>query len=1302
VNPGTTVAERFVIEREAGAGGMGTIFRAVDRLDGAAVALKVLRGDKAIDIERFEREGAILADLRHPGVVRYVAHGITPAGERYLAMEWLEGEDLAARISRQGLSVSDSLQLMRRTVAALAFAHARGMVHRDIKPSNIFLVGGDVDNIKIVDFGIARISRQHQRLTGTGVVLGTPGYIAPEQLDSPGESDPRSDVFSLGCVLFECLTGRPAFQGAHVMAVLAKILLQETPRVREVRPDLPEALDLLVSRMMAKDRAERLPDAAAVEHEIASLGEIDLGPPASAGTAARDAPTLAAGSDRGPISITRNEARLVTVIFAGDPDADGSMSAKPHVPAELVAALDAYGGRLTELPDRSLIITQWGAGGAVDRAERAAQCAVTLRAYLPDVSICVATGRGLVSARVVEGEIIDRGVRMLRGTRRGAIKLDDVSGGMLGTRIQVVRKGSGYVLRGERVEQAATPLLLGKPTALLGRTRELSTLEAVLTGCVTEPVASAVLVTGAAGTGKSRLRREFVEKVRLRGEPLEIINGWADSLLPGTPFGIIADAIRRAAEIHDGEALDAKRRKLAERLGRVASGHDLATIAPFLGELIGVPFPDQDDKALRAARENAMLMGDAMRAAWEDWLAKECDAHPVLLILEDLHWSDAASVHLIDSTLRNLRDLPLMVLVLARPEVHTLFPGLWAEREVQTIKLGPLARKASERLVRDALGAAVSPEIVVRVLDRADGNPFYLEELVRAVAAGREDALPDSVLGTVEARLDAEGSEAKRVLRAASVFGDRFSKAAVAWLLGGELHRRDVNEWLDALAAHELVTRAGGREASGDTDYVFRHTLVREAAYAMLTDDDRTLGHRLAGEWLEQHGSSDATAMAEHFRRGGEPGRSVRWYRRAAEQALEANELTVAIDRAELGVSCGAAGEDLGWLRLVEAEACVWRGELAPAEERGLEAIRLLPEGSPARFRAITQVIIAAGKQGGFDRVERWAASVPDEPAVGARGAQLACLSWAALYLILGGRYPAADALLAKIGDPGQLPPQAAGLLQQTRAFRAVYTGDSAASREGLLAALAAFDETGDRRNACSIRANLGFILAELGDFQGAEEALRTALADADRMGLHDVAPAALHNLGHVVAYCGRLDEARTLEQRAVEAFVQQGDPRLLGMARTYVAKIALLSGDLATAEREARAASEALRVAPPARPAAVAVLARALLELGRPAEALPIAREAFEALESLGMIEEGESLVRLVYAEALQAAGPTEEFAAAVASARDHLLARAAKISDPGWRQRFLTAVPDNARTLALAGEAGGGRERASVAPPA
>nr|WP_233561216.1 hypothetical protein [Sorangium cellulosum] len=274
----------------------------------------------------------------------------------------------------------------------------------------------------------------------------------------------------------------------------------------------------------------------------------------------------------------------------------------------------------------------------------------------------------------------------------------------------------------------------------------------------------------------------------------------------------------------------------------------------------------------------------------------------------------------------------------------------------------------------------------------------------------------------------------------------------------------------------------------------------------------------------------------------------------------------------------------------------------------------------------------------------------------------------------------------AVAGEKAGLEPQAAGLYQQVRAIRAQTRGDIGAALSGLTAALPAFEQAGDRRNACSVRANLGFLYGELGDFEVAESALRTALAAAQRMGLDDVETAALQNLGYVIAHLGQLEEAKQLEQRAAAAFHQQGDRRMEGVALMYLAQILLRSGDPAGAEREARAAVEALKVAPPLRAAAVAVLSRALLAQGRGEEALPAAREAFAQLEEAGSLEEGESLVRLAYAEALAAAGAAREAAEALAAAREQLLSRAAKISDPTFRERFLTCVPDNARTLALA----------------
>src|SRR5262249_4258990 len=158
-------------------------------------------------------------ELHHPGIVRYVAHGFTSAEQPYLAMEWLEGEDLSVRLGHHPMTIRQTVTLAQRIADALGAAHDRGLVHRDVKPSNIFLPAGQVERAKIIDFGIVRMGRSARPSTRTGLMLGTPGYMSPEQARGMRGVDCRADIFALGCVLFQCLTGEPAFSGDDEMAV---------------------------------------------------------------------------------------------------------------------------------------------------------------------------------------------------------------------------------------------------------------------------------------------------------------------------------------------------------------------------------------------------------------------------------------------------------------------------------------------------------------------------------------------------------------------------------------------------------------------------------------------------------------------------------------------------------------------------------------------------------------------------------------------------------------------------------------------------------------------------------------------------------------------------------------------------------------------------------------------------------------------------------------------------------------------------------------------------------------------------
>ncbi|MGK3966588.1 serine/threonine-protein kinase [Sorangium sp. So ce1667] len=285
------VADRFEIDTLLGEGGMGVVFEAWDREARRSVALKLLRDVDEATSARFDREAEALAALSHPGIVGYVAHGTTALGERYLAMERLVGVTLAARLAEGPLGVRDAARVGHGVAAALAAAHEKGLVHRDIKPSNIFLENGSVERVKLLDFGLAR-GKDAPAVTGAGSLVGTPSYMAPEQVRGAGSPDARTDLFALGAVLFECLTGRAPFTGADTEAVLVKILVERPPAVRELRPLTPPALEALVARMLSKDPAGRPASAAEVARELAALlADRDLGaaPAAAAGDPAEAA-----------------------------------------------------------------------------------------------------------------------------------------------------------------------------------------------------------------------------------------------------------------------------------------------------------------------------------------------------------------------------------------------------------------------------------------------------------------------------------------------------------------------------------------------------------------------------------------------------------------------------------------------------------------------------------------------------------------------------------------------------------------------------------------------------------------------------------------------------------------------------------------------------------------------------------------------------------------------------------------------------------------------------------------------------
>ena len=1291
---GELVAERFEIAAEAGSGGMSIVYRARDKHTGGLVALKVLQGAEPL-AARFARESRVLAELSHPGIVRYVAHGTTAAGQRYLAMEWLDGEDLAERLVHAGLTARQSVTLCTRVAEALGFAHARGVVHRDVKPSNLFLPERQVERVKVLDFGIARQQQPTESfdMTMTGTRLGTPAYMSPEQARGLAELDARVDVFALGCVLFECLSGQKAFSGEDAMALTAKILLEEPPKLRELGCDVPVELEELVASMLAKDPAARPSDGAEVARRLSALPPLDDKRPSLTPSAA---------------AIGGGERRFLAVVMARGAHGD-------HDDIKRIVA--AHGGHFERIADGSIVVTIAGSGAATDLAAQAARCALAMRAALYGGLVALATGRGLMSARLPLGEVIERAVRLVRagmradatlvsekadtGERSGAspptnavaVRLDETSAGLLDVRFDVGGDSEGLALRAERTMVESSRTLLGRPTPCVGREAELGSLMALFSAAVDEPQARAALVTAPAGVGKSRLRYELVLKLRARPEPLEIWMGRCDPMSAGAPFALLADVIRRVTGLFEGEPLGVRQKKLRARLARHVPEIDLGRIAAFIGEIVATPFPDDDDLQLRAARRDPTLMGDQMRRAWEDWLAFECAGQPVVLVLEDLHWGDLPTVRFIDAALRNLRDQPLFVLALARPDVHEQFPRLWAERDVSEIRLGELGRKAAERLAKQVLGADLDADELARIVERAAGNAFYLEELIRAAAEGKGEALPETVLAMVQTRIERMEPAARHILRAASLFGQLFWRGGLRALLGDTTEATQLDGWLSHLVEREVISARPDRRFPDEKEYGFRHALVREAAYGMLTESDRTLGHRLAGEWLVRAGESEAAVLAEHFERGNLPEEAIAWYRKAAEQALGGDDFAAVLTATYRAVGLGAGGETLGALSVLSAEAHRWRGEFPDANEAAHDAVRRLPPGSPLWFAAVEEAAVASGAQGQHERLVALFHTIDQLPPRTVSGAELRACARLATQLMYAGRPDLTDQLLARaLGQSERVDvedPAIAGRLYSARALRANFDGDVGGFLELQRHAAECAERAGDFRSACHDRGLIGYAALEAGALEEAARTMKEVMQRAERMGLGYVAAQQKQNLGLALVRLGQIDEARIVEAEAVDAFRAFGNRRMESASKYYLGHILLVAGESLRAEEQTRDALALANVEPPLptiRAEGLAVLAQILLAQGRAKEAHEAAAEAHATLERLGGIDGGEFLIRVEYAQALEAVGEHARAVAVLRAAHDRLLTCANKIVDAALRESFLQRVPENARVMELA----------------
>jgi serine/threonine protein kinase/tetratricopeptide (TPR) repeat protein len=353
---------RYRLDALAASGGMGSVYRAFDLVEERTCAVKLLQTgllDDRSATTRVQTEVEALASLEHDAIVRYLGSGSTEGGP-YLVMEWVEGETLRAKLARDGVRIGDAFLVAARLVRALAAVHAAGVVHRDVTPRNIMLEGGSVAQAKLVDFGIAR-RNAGPGLTASGVRIGTPRYMAPEQILNARRVDGRADVFSLGCILFEMLTGRRVFEGDDEVAVLARVLIEDAPRPSSARPNLLRAIDELVARLLARDARQRpLADealAGAMDALAASVHDDSL-------------PPLRVFTNRAPLPATLSDAEdaIPPSVLTGPPTRfivpDGGRSAAPPTSRAPLVGRARELAEIAQAAAPGAIVSVWGPVGS--------------------------------------------------------------------------------------------------------------------------------------------------------------------------------------------------------------------------------------------------------------------------------------------------------------------------------------------------------------------------------------------------------------------------------------------------------------------------------------------------------------------------------------------------------------------------------------------------------------------------------------------------------------------------------------------------------------------------------------------------------------------------------------------------------------------------------------------------------------------------------------------------------------------------------------------------------------------------
>ena len=1290
-----SVGGRFLIEREIGRGAVGIVYRAMDEVTNQPVALKVIAisGVDAGEEARFRREGRVLAGLVHPGIVRLVAFGqlddAVHGGMPYVAMEWLDGEDIAQRQRRSPMPLVQCLDVAAQVCDALAAAHAHGIVHRDVKPSNVFLTGSGANLsgpiiAKLVDFGVA--SAEDAKLTRTGAIIGTPAYMAPEQARGDEGVNARADLYALGATLFEMITGRPPHVGPTPIAILARLVTTPPPRLSDLFPEIEPALDDLMAELLATDPAERPADAGIAADRLRALAS-DLAKREGTETtrelrSPQSTPPISAVGPASQLSHSSGGSRLVTTILA------------THVPkgpprARLIAHLRARGAEATELGGDA-VVAHLGVSRALgDEATRAIDLA--LRLAKVNATVGIATGRSRVERGVRPiGEVVDRAAALARDALRGQVVLDTTTAELARGRYEFQIREDGSALVGD-AHAGKRDALGGAP--FVGREAELSQLVASFERALDDRTPVLVTLTGAPGIGKTRLRREAIQRVSSHASGARVLLARCETFGKSHPLGVAADLARQLAGVPKGVDLEDARlgaRSAAHMADAELANDAIELLARLLAnEPLVTPGSPTEMADARAAR-------DALWLALTEITVGLARKSAIVLGIEDAQWCDHESLSWIDHVLARAASAPFWALLTTRPSFWREDPERFAGRDHVRIELRPLSKRSVRTIARAILGERVAQSDVIAdsIATQAAGSPLFAEELARLAAQGRDAAQAPTIEAAMQVQLDALDDWARDAASRLSVFGQ------VGWDQGLEaLGVPNAQDALRALASSEIVVEQAQSRFKGTREYSFKHALMREVAYAALGEDALRDLHARAGRWLAKMAEDDAT-VARHLELGHAFEEAAVHLEKAARRALAAHALQDAVTMAEKSL---AFAEDKP-TQFARAQLLdeAWSRQDARAAERD-SAVRSMEdavydEASEVRAKgARVRYEDACGgddeTSGRIDQVRReaQAAGLVDEEA--------RCAAALAARRAFAGDLDAAAEVAEQLLSLAQRHaiPGAVVDAWQTLAVVRQARGDVGAALEARRSAARAASEAGLKMREATLTINVGFALTTVGAKAEARVAIEGGIALAQAIGSPGtVRHGQMNLLGWVATFGPNLQLDRMLaDPRAVADASAAGswvphDRATLGVL--YYRGLELMRSPEADNHERARSllrtaaqgyrATKMLDVVP----VAMGFLAEAERRCGAPDKAREIAREAAKLLDEGSPSLLNEAPVFLALHDACVDLGDLSEAREAILRGIPRLATRVQGLSGTPYPHDFLTQLQSNAGLLAAA----------------